>query len=102
MTKPNYRVPAGRKVANGIAELFLAELAAEYPDLIDPTISRAKRCGGTDAEEFMEHFREWCRRHTSLGDAPGSRARVGRLLMDRARFGQPGLVAVFPEKKALE
>lgn len=80
----------------GPAECLLARLAAEFPDLVDPTCARARSViFRGDPEEQYQELLDFLRREikdiTQFADTDlrGATPRVGRLLLDRARNGKP-------------
>lgn len=72
-------------------EGVLARLAADFPELIDPECPRAKghRADIEDLTEWLKiELAPWIAKGKER-NAPGSMARIGRLLLDRARNGFP-------------
>lgn len=84
-------ISTGRPLTQQSTEEILARMAANFPELIDPSCKRAKIMALEEGEllEWLKaELKPWIEEGLKK-DAPGSRARVGRLLLDRARYGAP-------------
>lgn len=74
----------------GTGETLLANLAANFPELIDKSCKRATMLK-TDPDELIEWLENEFKKFTSVAqtEAPGSMPRIGRTLLDWARNGKP-------------
>jgi hypothetical protein len=83
-TRPNIKT-------HSPAEQFLAKLAAEFPDLVDPACKRSVFLEPTKGKDLIKWISQELKDFTQFAetDLRGSHPRIGRILLDRARYGKP-------------